>query len=246
MLERAAAKRPAWCAVREPPSVLSVPLCPAPLPSPSPSPNPSPSGELGQAVELMDQMHAAGLAASPALYNGLIQAITMHGGAAGDALAVFLGMQCAGVEPTAQTVALLLACLARAGETGHALWLLREAAASRQALPLAAYNSVLTLLAGEGDWKGAVRLCAALTEAGVQPDSATVAAVLAAVRRGGDSDGLAETLAAKFRKAGLLPQLHQDYTLSNGGGAGGGKANSRAPADAPAQQTNGQLDHSEP
>lgn len=92
-------------------------------------------------------MHASGLAASPALYNGLLQAIAAHDGSAGDALAIFLGMQCAGVEPTSQTISLLLACLARAGETGHALWLLREAAAAGQSLPLAAYNSVLQVWA---------------------------------------------------------------------------------------------------
>lgn len=104
------------------------------------------------------------------------------------------------------------------------------------------FPPALQLLAGEGDWQGAVRLCATLAEAGVQPDSATAAALVAAAQCGAGSDGLAETLAARFRTAGLLPQ---DSTPSNGGGGGGKQADSRAPSELPAQQTNGQLDQSE-
>ena len=113
------------------------------------------------------------------------------------------GMQEAGVEPTAQTVNLLLTLLAQAGQVDQGLWLLQEAERARYELGQHAYHSVLVVLSQQGRWQAAVEVQRQMQRMGTRQDSTTAGLVLAACINGGNAS-LATQLAEQFRAVGLL------------------------------------------
>ncbi|KAL4437444.1 hypothetical protein ABPG75_004583 [Micractinium tetrahymenae] len=164
------------------------------------------AGQTRKAVELMDQLHAAGMVGNHQLYHGLLSSCQ----AAGEwelALEVFLAMQCAAVRPTAHTVNLLLGTLVAAGQASHALLLAREALRSSYDLGAAAFNSLLQLLAGRGDWEAALGVFRAMGLAGQKsrPDAASAGLLVSACVQGGNPP-LAAQLARELSAQGLLQQ----------------------------------------
>ena len=146
-------------------------------------------------------MHAQGLSGPPQMYNSVIAACGIR---YKPALEAFLGMQCAGVEVTAQSATLLMASLCAAKQRDHALALLKQVAQARWVLSLTAYTSLLKLLASLGDWRAADMCHSHMMYSGVRPDTSAAAALVNAHALGGDATG-AEQLTQHFIGAGILP-----------------------------------------
>lgn len=163
------------------------------------------AGAVERAVSLLDRMHEQGLAGPPQMYNSVIAAC---GARWQPALEAFLGMQCAGVEATAQSATLLMASLCAGRQRDHAMALLQEVAAARWSLSLTAYSSLLGLLSSLGDWRAADLVHAHMATAGVQPDASAAGALITAHALGGDQAG-AEQLSAYFMSTGVIhaPQV---------------------------------------
>lgn len=168
------------------------------------------AGAVDKAVELLDKMHQQGLAGPAQMYNSVIAAC---GARYKPALEVFLGMQCAGVEVTAQAATLLMASLCAGGQRDHAMALLSQVAQARWTLSLTAYSSLLQLLSSQGDWRAADMVHAHMAFAGIRPDAAAAGAIVNAHAIGGDQAG-AEHLTSYFMGSGVMtvPQQRQVHT----------------------------------
>lgn len=168
------------------------------------------AGAVEKAVFLLDKMHQQGLAGPAQMYNSVIAAC---GARWRQALEVFLGMQCAGVEVTAQAATLLMASLCAGGQRDHAMALLSQVAQARWTLSLTAYSSLLQLLCSQGDWRAADMVHAHMAMAGIRPDAVAAGAIVNAHAIGGDQAG-AEHLTAYFMGAGVMtvPQNRQVHT----------------------------------
>ena len=110
---------------------------------------------------------------------------------------------------TVHTVNVLLGVLGQAGLVGHALFLLREAVLAGYELGLAAYSTVLHMLAVVGDWQSALGVRRAMALLGVQCDSTAAGLLVSAAQRGGNPElatQLAGELAGATQAQGVLPQ----------------------------------------
>jgi pentatricopeptide repeat protein len=135
------------------------------------------------------------------MYNSVIAACGIRWK---PALEAFLGMQCAGVDVTAQTATLLMASLCAAKQRDHALALLGQVRQARWVLSLTAYTSLLKLLASLGDWRAADMCHSHMMYSGIRPDAAAAAAIVNAHAIGGDNVG-AEQFTHHFISLGILP-----------------------------------------
>lgn len=175
------------------------------------------AGAVEQAVGLLDKMHAQGLTGPPQMYNSVIAACGIRWK---PALEAFLGMQCAGVEVTAQSATLLMASLCAAKQRDHALALLRQVAQAHWVLSLTAYTSLLKLLASLGDWRASDMCHSHMMYSGLRPDAAAATAIINAHALGGDPRG-AEQLTQHFINAGILtpsaPVVHHPRNHSSQG-----------------------------
>jgi len=159
------------------------------------------AGAVEQAVGLLEKMHSQGLTGPPQMYNSVIAACGIRWK---PALEAFLGMQCAGVEVTAQSATLLMASLCAAKQRDHALALLRQVAQARWVLSLTAYTSFLKLLASLGDWRAADMCHSHMVNSRIKLDAFAAAAIVNAHALGGDPIG-AEQLTQRFISACILP-----------------------------------------
>jgi pentatricopeptide repeat protein len=146
-------------------------------------------------------MHAQGLTGPAQMYNSVIAACGIRWK---PALEAFLGMQCAGVEVTAQSATLLMASLCAAKQRDHAIALLQQVSQARWILSLTAYSSLLKLLASIGDWRAADMCHSHMMCSGLRPDAAAAAAIVNAHAIGGDAIG-SEQLTQHFISTGILP-----------------------------------------
>ena len=170
------------------------------------------SGSVDRAVDLLDQMHAQGLAGPPQMYNSVIASCGVRWK---PALEAFLGMQCAGVEANAQSATLLMASLCAGRQRDHAMALLQQVSKARWTLSLTAYTSLLELLSSLGDWRAGDVVHAHMVGVGARVDEGAATAIVNSHAIGGDQVG-AEQLSSYFHACGII--------RGGGGGRGGGPA----------------------
>jgi len=169
------------------------------------------AGNVEKAVDMLDAMHAQGLVGPQQMYNGVIAAC---GRQWPQALEAFLGMQCAGVPVSVQTVNLLMASFCSGGEKDHALWLLRQMASVGLPLSLTNYISLLQILSTNGDYKAADAVYSMMQEAKQPPDASAASLIISAHTTGGDFAG-ADVLSRLFGKCIGYASLNQYINVNS-------------------------------
>lgn len=169
------------------------------------------------AAKTLDRMHEQGLVGPPQMYHSVIAAC---GSRWEHALDTFLGMQCAGVEASSQSVNLLMASLCAGRQRDHAVTLFYQSASAGIALNQIAYTALIKLLSQSGDWHVAktvyARMSSAQNTLQINPEAARY--IVAAFRNGGKIKE-ADAMASHFNSMGIDVRMTTDYIASELGNA---------------------------
>lgn len=173
--------------------------------------------DMQTAVDLLDAMHYQGISGPQQMYHSLISCC-------GDkwqlGLEIFLGMQCAGVEVSQQTLNLVMGCLCAGKQKDHAMWLLKQSKMANMQLNAIAYFNLLSLCAGEGDYWAADAVYKCAVEAGISVDGTIAGLVISAHITGKDSTESINMLNRGFEGAGISPVLPAIEEVVGSGAAG--------------------------
>lgn len=160
--------------------------------------------DMKTALELLDAMHSQGIVGPHQIYHNLIYAC---GESWQYAVEVFLGMQCAGVVVTPQTLNNVMSSLCKGKQKDHAMWLFQQSCAAKMTLSHMAYSKLLQMLADDGDYHAADRVHESMVSAKMVMDGHTAGLIISAHMQGGDSHESINALNADFEAKGISPVL---------------------------------------
>jgi len=173
--------------------------------------------DMQTAVDLLDAMHYQGISGPQQMYHSLISCC-------GDkwqlGLEIFLGMQCAGVEVSQQTLNLVMGCLCAGRQKDHAMWLLKQSKMANMQLNAVAYFNLLSLCSEEGDYWAADAVYRCAVDANIPVDGALAGLVISAHITGRDSAKSIEMLNREFEGVGISPVLPAIEEVVGSGAAG--------------------------